>query len=307
MTSTASLAPKLTAPLPPDENRVDLIGIGVQKAASTWLHRCLIEHPSIRPAHVPPGVGQGFTSKELNFFNRYYERGYCWYHQWFDLGPWHSIDFSVLYFHDRNCPARVHAYNPRAKLLLALRNPVDRAFSHHRHEVRQGRLPADLHHFWDALAQNPSYLEQGFYAAHLERWLEYFDRASIHVVDFDDVRTRPAETLEDVLRFIGLDPAFRARSERRRVNDSLRARSPVINRMLSRSADFVRARFGDGALRVARGSGLPALLRRANTVDLDRRPVPELRPEDRARLVDIFGDDIDRLGRMIGRDLSHWR
>ena len=101
--------------------RVELIGIGVQKAATSWLFQCLADHPEIGVA-----LEGRPTRKELNFFNRFWERGYGWYDDNFEPGR-KNMEFSVLYFHDRNVPERVHQYNPDARLLLCLREPAARA------------------------------------------------------------------------------------------------------------------------------------------------------------------------------------
>lgn len=287
--------------------RVDVIGIGTQKSASTWLYQCLIEHPSVRPAKVPKGSRVGFTPKEVNFFNRFYERGYSWYHRWFDFGPWRTIEFSVLYFHDRNVPARIHAYNPEAKLLVTLRNPIDRAFSHHKHEVRRRTLPPRLQDFWTALQENPSYVEQGRYAEHLERWLEYFDRSQLHVILYDDIRADSEGVLSRAFEFLGVCEDFRATRTYARVNDAQGARLPALHRLLARGSEIISEHLGETPLRLAKTTGIPRLVRRLNRVDLDRAPIAPLTPSDRQRLAEYFSDDVERLGRLLGRDLSHWR
>lgn len=174
--------------------KLDFIGIGVQRSATTWLFECLREHPDIRGP-----VGE--INKELDFFNHNYAIGYAWYHQWFEFGPWKTGEYSVLYFHDKCVPERIYRYNPNAKLLLSLRNPIDRAFSQHKHEVQRNRLPKELYNFWDALEQNPSYIEQGRYATHLERYLEFFDRNQIFIMLFDDIYSRPSDVLRDLFSF----------------------------------------------------------------------------------------------------------
>ena len=88
------------------------MGIGVQKSATSWMFRSVVEHPELRGSVVDGG------DKELNFFDHRYEYGYEWYESPFLEGSWRNVEFSVLYFHDRNVPARIRRYNPHGLLLL---------------------------------------------------------------------------------------------------------------------------------------------------------------------------------------------
>ena len=62
------------------------------------------------------------------------------------------------------------------KLILFLRNPLDRLISNHKHEIRVSHLAGNELSVEFGLMNNPSYVEQGLYATHLERWLEYFPK-----------------------------------------------------------------------------------------------------------------------------------
>src|SRR5262249_23883612 len=128
------------------------LGLGAQKCASTWLHRIVAEHPQVA---MP-------TVKELDFFSNHYDRGYRWYESQFPAvdGDMRTGEVSPSYFHDIRVPARVRAYAPEMKLIVTLRDPVERALSNHRHEVRAGHIDgADLS-FEAALESNPMYVEQ---------------------------------------------------------------------------------------------------------------------------------------------------
>jgi hypothetical protein len=281
--------------------RVDIIGIGVQKAATSWLFRCMLEHPWIRGAAAEKGV-----NKELHFFNHEYERGYTWYHRGFEFGPWKSMEFSTLYFHDRNVPERIKRYNADAKLILALRNPVDRAVSHHRHEIRRGRLTPELYRFWSAAEQNPSYLEQGFYGRHLSRWLEHFDREQIHIVLYEDVRAEPLDVITRAQSFVGVDPSFRPSRLTERINIAVVPRYERLESAMRWSSRTGRRLLGDRVVRGLGRTGLPALIRQRNRVELGDEHVPPLTEEERARLKAVFADDIARLEAILGRSLAAW-
>ncbi|MBX6362403.1 MAG: sulfotransferase domain-containing protein [Gemmatimonadetes bacterium] len=285
----------------PLRNRVDLIGIGVQKAATSWIFRCLEQHPQIRTAQVERG-----SDKELNFFNHAYEFGYTWYHRGFSFGPWRTLEFSTLYFHDHDVPARIHRYNPDVRLILSLRNPIDRAYSQHRFEVSRRRVPAGLYEFWAAAEQNPSYIEMGLYATHLTRWLEYFPLEQICIVDYDEIRAEPAGVLRRLFEFAGVDASVEPALVHGRVNVTAVPRNRLLTAFTSGSARVVRTVLGDAAVKTLRAARPVDYLRRRNRVELDARVVPPLTPQDRARLRAVFSPDIERLEALLSRDLSHW-
>lgn len=155
-------------------NSVDFIGIGAQKCATTWIFFNLIKHPKIRDSQLS-------SNKEINFFNHFYYKGTDWYDRQFHFGDWLVGESSPLYFCEPSVPVRIKQYNPEIKLLLSLRNPVDRAYSQHRHEVMRNRLGGDKIIFENALPGNPSYIEQGLYATHLSHWLEHFPKERIFI------------------------------------------------------------------------------------------------------------------------------
>jgi hypothetical protein len=285
---------------PTAEMKLDFFGIGAQRSATTWLFECLLEHPDIRGADMP-------ANKELNFFNHNYEKGYAWYHKRFKFGPWKTGEYSVLYYFDESVPGRIYRYNPDIKLILSLRNPIDRAFSQHKHEVQRGRIPEGLYGFWDALALNPTYIEQGKYAILLERYLEYFKRRQIHIVLYDDITSKPSDVLRDLYRFIGVDETYAPSSTKTKVNVAHTFRSRGLYNFIFKSSAFVREHLGEQIHYIVKATRIPALIRNYNETEIDKRIVPPLSKDDRRRLHEIFAGEIERLSEIIGRDLSHWK
>lgn len=123
---------------------------------------------------------------------------------------------------------RVHAYNPRIKLVILLRNPVDRAFAHWNMQRFKGRESLEL---LDALREEQrrlaqplsiesrrfSYVERGFYSAQLERVFKFFPKQQVEIVKFEDFRDRKQETLDAILDFLGLKRLRATRDKDRNV------------------------------------------------------------------------------------------
>jgi hypothetical protein len=215
---TATLVRRATAfrrPLP------DFLIIGAQKAGTTSLHEYLCEHPMVSSS----------TTKEVHYFDLAYHRGQPWYRAHFHAsGPAGEItgESSPYYLFHPLVPERVAGDLPESRLIIILRNPVDRTYSHYNHERALGYETLE---FEDAIEregerlegeeerisaepdycsfahQHYSYVARSHYAKQLERWFQYFDRDRFLILSAEDLFARPHETVAASQRFLGLEPA----------------------------------------------------------------------------------------------------
>ena len=282
---------------PSAERRPTFVGIGAQKCASTWLHRILDDHPQVL---VP-------QEKEVDFFSHRYDHGFQWYEAHFDsdAAPVQARgEISPSYFADPAVPDRVARYAPDVHLLLSLREPVERALSNHRHEVRMGHVSGDLS-FEAGLANNPMYVEQGLYATHLRRWLKVFPRERLLVVLMDDVTTDPRAVCRSVYRLLGVDERHVPAGLDERYNASYASRSHALASVKDALYSATRApgmrRIWNGAAQV----GLRNLYRRINRVPSEV-VIPPARPETLAQLRRRFEPEIRELEDLLDRSLEGW-
>lgn len=195
----------------------DFIILGAQKCGTTSLFEWLSAHPRVRPP----------VRKEVHFFDTQFRNGTAWYLRHFpppEAGTW-TGEASPYYLPHPLAPQRIAATCPQAKLIVALRNPIDRALSHYHHIRRTNMEPLS---FPEALALEPlrlegeeqklcqdpryhslnhrrfGYLARGLYADQLQRWLAHFPREQLHLFLFEDLRRDPAGVLGAVEDFIGL-------------------------------------------------------------------------------------------------------
>jgi len=198
----------------------DFLVLGAQKAGTTALYAYLRRHPQVA----------GPSWKEVSFFDRHWTRGVRWYRGNFPLlRPGGAVvgEASPSYLFHPLAPERVRAVVPEARLVVLLRNPIDRALSHYHHEVALGREPLS---FEDALAAEEgrlageverllaepgyfsgawwdhTYVARGLYAEQLERWLAVFDSEQLLVLTTDELGADPAATYARVLAFVGAPP-----------------------------------------------------------------------------------------------------
>ena len=273
------------------------IGLGAQKCASTWLYQVLATHPQVR---LP-------TLKEIDFFSYHYDRGFQWYERHFEgfEGVYRTGEISPSYFHDPAAPARVRGYRRDMKLLLTLRDPVDRALSNHKHEVRLGHFTgADLS-FEAGLANNPMYVEQGLYGKHLANWLRHFPRAQVYVALMEDISAEPERVAREVFRFLGVDDAFESSAVARRFNASFATRSKSLTKLKDEIYRWSRSPAVGWLWSTAAGIGARDVYRRLNVIESEA-VIPPPRPQTLRELRERFARDIRELERLLDRDLSPW-
>ena len=277
----------------------DFIGIGAQRAGTSWLYACMYEHPQIC-----------MPQKEVNFFSRErnWKRGYEWYESVFSECPADAItgEFSTSYLTDTATPARILARYPKAKLIVSLRHPVDRAYSSYLNDIVAGLIDPEIG-FRDALGAHPEYLEDGRYAHYLGGYLSEFPREQILILLFDDARRDPRSAIQQVYAFLGVDPAFRPAMLERRIGAGRVPRSQRIERrLLEASAASRRHRSTRPAWWLAKKMGLGDRVRSLNTRD-DEEGRPSLDPVERRALIRESEPDIRALEDVLARKLPEWR
>jgi len=269
----------------------DFLVIGAQKSGSTWLVDQLTRHPDVFMA-----------PREIHFFDQAakFAEGLDWYARHFAKAkPGQLIgektpDYLLYEKADgsrRPAPVRIHELLPEVRLLVILRNPAERAFSALRHHIWFGRLPAGedpcalIFGPWADKAEQWNVLSNGLYGLQLGHIFRLFGRERVRVWIFeDDVRARPRETLREAAEFIGAATDWTPAEAGR-----------AANRGLTRRAAFKA------------NQRLPALGPLWQLLDpfLGERYL--LDDACRARLMNYYADDIDRLENLLGRDLSVWR
>lgn len=273
------------------------IGIGAQKCASTWLYRILAEHPQV-------GVS---ADKELDFFSYRYDRGFQWYERHFDpcAGKLAMGEISPSYFAEPAVPERVFRYVPTAKVLVSFREPIQRALSNHKHEVRLGQFSGPDLSFEAGLRNNPMYVEQGRYGTHLARWLEYFPQEQIMCMFMEDVERQPERVAADVYQFLGVDPAYQPAGIATKFNPSYANRYRWLLGIKDAAYKLTKLPGGAQLWQLAQRFGLRDAYRSVNRLE-SQQAIPPVQAHTLDALRQTFGDEVQRLANLTGRDLSGW-
>lgn len=212
----------------------DFLLIGAKRGGSTSLYFALLEHPQILPLF--PGarfLPKDNHTKGVHYFDTHHPRGNAWYRSHFPATPRRRGKLvgegSPYYLFHPLAAERAAREAADARILLIVRDPVERAFSHYRERRRENAEP--LATFEEALAaeagrlageeerivaepgyvsyahEQESYRAQGEYAPHLRRWLKYFPAERVHVLVAEEFYAAPQRACDGVAEFLGLTPA----------------------------------------------------------------------------------------------------
>ena len=245
--------------------------------------------------------------KEVDFFSYHYENGFRWYESQFigQSGTREIGEISPSYFHEVAASERAHAYAPNLKIVVSLRDPIERALSQHRHMARLGFIPTDDLSFETALASNPTYLDQGFYHRHLVRWMDAFGTSNVHVILMEDIKLGSQAVAQALFRFLAIDETHHPDALEKKSNTSYFVKSQRIDRTVATLRKSLTTIVIGPAWKCLGDSGLRRVYHALNRRE-SGSVIPEPKPETLLSLRHAFQDDVLRLSTLLGRDLSGW-
>lgn len=275
---------------------IDFIGIGAQKSGTSWVYACLYEHLQICA-----------PVKEIHFFSRArYEKGREWYESHFKRCDSGKIkgEFSTSYLYSKEAAARIHENYPQAKLIAIVRNPVDRAYSQYRNAIKAGEISKTTS--FDAYQKSEvSVLEQGLYAAQLNRYLALFQKEQILVLVYEDIRRDPIAFMQRIYQFLGVDASFVSSMVHDEINVARTPKAVFIERTMHHVAEFLRKVGFDKLVWGIRKLGIPDMVRRLNTHQ-EKKNLDAVH-YDVETLRSYFRDDARQLGEYVSRDMvTEW-
>ncbi|MDJ0798482.1 MAG: sulfotransferase [Calothrix sp. MO_167.B12] len=288
--------------------------IGAQKAGTTALWHYLNQHPQIYMSPVKEPGFFDFEGEKPNFSGPGDAELYN--HVVTDIEEYRQLfqgaaneiaigEATTWYLYSQKAPERIKHYIPDVKLIVILRNPVDRAYSSFMHAIRDEREPLD---FAKALGeeeirinQNWEYLwrykQMGFYSIQLKCYFDNFDISQIKVYLYEDLNNNPAELIKDIFQFLDVDDTFMPEVFTR-LNISGTRKNKTIDALLNTEnpvRNFLRPI-------------LPVRLRKniANYLRTQNSLKPQCPLDIQKELIEVFREDILELQNLIQRDLSKW-
>jgi hypothetical protein len=293
--------------------------IGAQRSASTFALRCLEEHPQV---FMP--------SYEVRFFENpeYLQNDISQLEALFHgISPEKIIGIKRPdYLAKPECPERIYKHIPAAKLIVILRNPVERALSAYFHLMMHGFIPIRPveegltsiinGEYKVSYPKSAEIIEYGLYHRHLSRYLNYFDRKKIFIVLFDVLKEKPVNSIRQIYRFIGVNSEYTSKSMEMKSRRNSSIYSLARLRLLTFRNRFIYTYYHNQTKCFLKKH--PKLLDRLMNKALtwvDHRflaPVcenskPVLSPHLNKRLFEIYEEDIDGIENLLGRTLPSWK
>ncbi|GBE17275.1 sulfotransferase domain protein [bacterium BMS3Abin15] len=304
-----------------ENTKVDFIGIGSAKCATTWVYRCLIEHPQICGPYV----------KELNFFvtkknpmseksfehyKLLYNEGVKSYIKRFKHCPVSSVkgEISVSYLSDPGAARIISEHFPKVKVLVFLRDPVKRAYSYYWF-ARKFTIKEKSSTFEEALNDKSSYelyIDRGMYYRHLKKYYDYFPRENIGVFFVDDLKKDATSFIQSVYSFLGVDDRHVPESVNKRANAAREVRLKFVRRFTDYAVDkfylfikYTRLHFiKNMVIKLGLQKLIYHIFYKVNVSSFQKPPIDS---KTERKLRNIFREDIENLEKLLQRDLNTWK
>lgn len=267
--------------------------IGSQKAGTTTIYNVFKKHPQI------------FLSeeKEANFFflDHIYKKGIDHYKKFFKNAKYHFDaigEASPGYICHPFAPLRIKKYLPDVKLILTVRNPIERAYSQYwdsRRKLEESLTFKET--LFIALSDNyepgkRGYFSRGIYIRYIERYLKYFGRKQLLILVFDDMIDNPLSVYKMCFRFLNVDDSFECAEMRQKFNPMTIWNNPIYKLF------FYKPKYS---------AYLPHFIKKplffGHKIPYD---YPSMDDMSKARLKEFYSVPNKQLSNFIKRDLSHW-
>jgi len=210
---------------------------------------------------------------------------------------------SVCYLWSPTAPGNIARACPQAKILMLLRNPVDRAYSQYLQVLASSRKPQSFREYVEAAMNSHStlmgplypFLHFGRYCEQVKRYLKQFPRQQVQICFYEDYQSDAAGMLRDIFQFLGVDHSFAPDISQRYMQVSI-PRSHRFYRLVRPVTQWAPVK----------QMNTPVLRRSLKRLAFRSRKSLAMDPPDRAFLVDFYREDILNLSQLLNRDLNAW-
>lgn len=281
--------------------------IGAQKAGTTSLFEYIRTHPDI---YLPP-------DKETAFFyhDYYYEKGLSFYEERFFKG-WEGQkavgDISPHYLYHPFCRDRIRKCMKNLKFIIILRNPVDRAYSNYWMEVKRGNETLS---FKDAIEKESerikiglfekdtfSYVHRGLYYDQIKEYMDWFPESEFLILLTDDLKNDRAKTLKIIYRFLVVNTEVNLPNIQKEFHTASKIRWIWLHELL-KTQHWSRSLIKD-LMPFKLRQNLRSFLYQCNIKSFTPPPMDDV---VRQHLRELFSESNEKLVKLMGKDLSHWK
>lgn len=264
---------------------VDFLLIGSAKSATTSLSNGLSQHPDV--CFSDPKEPQFFS--DPNWRDRleiYYALFGKKDAKLYGEG---STNYSKFPNYNQNIHQDIFDYNPNMKIIYMMRHPIDRIVSHYIHSYNRGHESIDDINV--ALTSNSHYLDTARYAMQIEPYINRFGRQNVLMLFFEDFVSKPQQVLNTTFNFLGIE------------NISVDKKALDSNKSFNRSV--LHYKYDNPKTIIDKLRKVILIFKNYfNRNFINQKP--HLSSETRTYIQNSVKDDIRKIEKLTGRDLSHW-
>jgi len=280
--------------------------VGTPKAGTTSLYYYLEEHPEVYMS----------STKETNYFSYeeiksqglfYNEEHIITIEQY--LSQFDGVttekaigEASVSYLFYPSVPEKIKAFNPAAKIIMILRNPVDRGFSHYLMDKRLGFVNTSYEEIVNTKGTNSKlglyyqqYVSLGLYYEQVKRYLSVFGERQVKILYFEDVANNLQHVIKDLYSFLEVKEDYSFDTTKKH-NTFENAKNPLIARLYAQKnlRSMLKFVMND------------KVQTRVKRLFFSKDDKPSLSPQLKQALINIYKDDIYKTSGLLQKDLSAW-
>jgi len=284
----------------------NFIIVGAPKAGTTALYHYLSEHPQVFMS----------TPKEVNFFSREAIEKQGLYYSDFktkNLDSYEQLFFegvdkkavgegSVSYLFYPDVPQKIKDVIPEVKIIMILRNPLERGYSHYLMDYRLGLVDLSYDEIVYKAVNHEKlnlyyqqYVELGLYYEQVKRYISLFEKKQVRVYLQEDLRNNSEYVIHDLYDYLDIDKSFTPNTDQEHNSFSMPKNS------------FIQKLYGTGIIRTTLSRFFPIKLKMIllnGFFELKKKPSLSKKTEE--YLLKVYQPDIKNLERLIEKDLSHW-
>lgn len=284
------------------ELKIDFVGVAEEKSATSWIYRCLEDHPEI---YVP-------RQKEINFFSEKYDLGLDWYKSFFEECPQGIIkgEYTAIYSLDPRVAQRIKKHFPDSKIICCLRNPIDKEISNYHYLLSRGKINCNIDTYFKSLD-----LEKLLYYKNMSQFINIFPRENLLILIYDDIKKDQVKFIQRIYQFLGVKNFnYIPKIIDRRINQtySNRFRIIFVNRILWSAYRKIKcSHYNKIIIKLLKTSGIHYIVKKIFYLNLRKKnlfpsekQIPSLSVIENIKK--YCKGDLKKMEKFINKDLSHW-
>lgn len=285
--------------------KVDFFIVGVPKAGTTSLYFYLNEHPQIEmSSEKEPDF---FSYKDIQKQDLYYKKSridtFKKYNALYsEKKNLVRGEASVSYLYYNGVPKKIFEYNTKSKIIIMIRNPVERAFSHYLMDKRLGYITESFETIINKQSSDKKsnlfyqqYIELGKYTEQIKRYFDVFRSENILFIDYDDFVNRTSHEIDKVYSFLNLD------------NSTSSHVTKIYNSYTKPNNKIISFLYSFGFLRSLVNYSFSSLIKeKIQRLFFIHSDKPALIKESRNLLINYFTKDINDLSKLLNKDYTKW-